>query len=207
MKSDLELANLCASAYEEVDCSPYHLQFIVRSDNVAHYICIRGTDFLNRYKDGNYWDLIRNGRFLPWYSRATGWAHKGYLLGAKQLQKHLREECHADLTDRALVIAGHSMGAAVGCLLAQLLEHEGRNVVRLVLFGCPRVYWSKPSFKCELVNYRNGSDIVTAAHPFYKLPAPITQIGPRARPFNLVDHRVIEYARSLGQVVNAEHML
>lgn len=195
--NDLELAILCARSYEEVECSPVDLEFIVQSDNAVNYLGIRGTEFEDRWKRGNYGDMLRNYRFMPWRSRATGIAHRGYLAGAWELFEHLKEDHHRELMLRPWVIAGHSMGAAVGALLAQILEHHDYLVLRLVLFGSPRVYLKKPSYKFDVIHYRNGSDIVTAVHPFYQLPAPYVQIGPVGRAYNIFDHQISEYVSSL----------
>lgn len=204
MKTDTDLAHMCRQAYQEVDCTVYHLQFIVRSTELANYIGIRGTDFENRWFEGNYWDLIRNARFTPWRSRATGWVHKGYLNGAQHLYEHLRSHCHADLFDKPIIIAGHSMGAAVGALLAQMLEFDDHLVARLVMFGSPRVYWSKPQFHCAVTHYRNGSDIITSVHPFYKLPAPVTQLGSTRNAFNIFDHSIRHYVAALKALEHVE---
>lgn len=199
MKNELELAQLCEQAYAEVDCTVSHLQFIVRATATARYIAVRGTDFEFYRKDGNWWDLVRNVRSVPWRHRATGLAHAGYLKGASCLYDHLLEDCHHGLFDRPLVITGHSMGAAVASLLTQMLEHDGHYVARLVMFGSPRVYvLSRPRFKCDVLHLRNGSDIVTAVHPMYKLPAPFIQIGERVRAWNVFDHSIGEYIRSLN---------
>lgn len=197
MKNELELAQLCAEAYAEVDCTIGHLQFIVRTTATARYVAVRGTDFC--YQDGNWRDLVRNIRTVPWRHRATGFAHAGYLKGAICLYEHLLKDCHHGLFDRPVVVTGHSMGAAVGSLLTQMIEADGHHVARLVLFGSPRVYvFRTPQFKCDVLHLRNGSDIVTGVHPMYKLPAPFIQIGDRVKAWNVFDHSISEYIRVLN---------
>lgn len=199
MKNELELAQLCEQAYAEVDCTVGHLQFIIRATATARYIGLRGTDFEHRWKDGNWWDLVRNVRTTPWRHRATGFAHAGYLNGARCLYDHLLKDCHHGLFDRPLIITGHSMGAAVGSLLTQMLEFDNHHVARLVMFGSPRVYVFKaPKFKCDVLHLRNGSDIVTGVHPMYKLPAPFIQIGKKTRAWNVFDHSISEYIRVIN---------
>lgn len=207
--NDLELAILCERSYEEMHCGPVDLEFMVESDLSANYLGIRGTEFTDRWKRGNYIDMLRNYRFLPWRSKATGMAHRGYLAGAWELFEHLQEDHHRDMMLRPWVIAGHSMGAAVGALLAQIMAYHGHTVLRLVLFGSPRVYVVRPRFECEVVHYRNGSDIVTAVHPFYQLPAPYVQIGNTRKAFNTFDHRIDEYVKSLrggGMVIGGKYL-
>lgn len=195
--NDHALAVLCKRAYEEMNCGPVDLEFIVESDRTINYLGIRGTEFTDRWKRGNYVDMLRNYKFIPARSKATGWAHRGYLAGAEDLYNHLQEDHHRDMLLRPWVIAGHSMGAAVGALLSQILVHYGFIVLRLVMFGSPRVYLKRPRFDFDVVHYRNGSDIVTAVHPFYELPAPFVQIGNKSKAYNVFDHQIEEYIKSL----------
>lgn len=193
MKTDLELAELCELAYEKVHSAPDELEYTVNYCNDHTYICVRGTEFSKFFSGLGFADVIRNLRICPFWSRHTGWLHAGYLAGAKSVYNDLQDV--AEISG-GLVIAGHSMGAAVAAPLAQML-HKITPVSRLVLFGCPKVYLSRPKFEFPVASYRNGSDIVTRVHPMYKQPAPLIELLPNPLPLNKFEHRISEYVRSL----------
>lgn len=189
---------LCELAYEVFDSVPGELEYIVRQEKEFTYIVIRGTEFGNKFSAWGLSDFWRNMRVLPFRSKHTGWLHAGYLAGAQLIFHDLKKI--ARLSER-LVISGHSMGAAVAAPLAQLM-HPLTPVTKLVLFGTPKIYMRTPKLDFPVISYRNGSDIITYAHPQYRHPAPIIEIAPNPLPVNFFDHQISEYIKSLQALID-----
>lgn len=196
--SHADLANLCGRAYTELSGVSRELEFLIfRADNVS-YVAIRGTE-ASRFIDGFGWlDVIRNMRVLPRYNKAAGTGHGGFITGGESVAKALIE--FGALGD-TLVITGHSLGAAVGIVAAQILHDKGFKVEEVVLFGCPRVYaLFRPSFDFPVTSYRHGSDIVCNVPRWYRQPVALTALNPNRSLPNWGDHGIEKYELALREV-------
>lgn len=186
------LATICARAYTVTHGRLLDLEFMVEPFLGGYCIGVRGSEF-STLKGGNWRDYLRNARLLPWFNKATGWAHAGYLRGAENLV----DVFGGLIPQRApLYLCGHSMGAAVAVLGAQLLHARGHNVIEAVLLGSPRVYLRPPSFDFPVTHYRYGGDCVVQIHKLYQTPAPWEPLGENPRP-GWADHGVALYAAAL----------
>lgn len=169
-------------------------------------ISFRGTEASKLLSGSGWRDVIRDMRIMPWYDRRTGWAHAGFLKGARSvIDGPLRGflfQC-----SKPLVLTGHSLGAAMSLLAAMMLAADGQVVREWVGFGCPRALIGQRELPFEATAYRNRGDIVTELiRPWmfgYRHPVPLVQLGMPAWP-NWPDHDVGNYLEALApeMVVN-----
>lgn len=189
-----DLAALCGRAYKELSGVTGELEYLVRTVDKQTFVAIRGTE-VGLITEMGILDMIRNVRVLPWFSRPTGWAHGGFLRGALAVSAHLDQLIPPR---NAVTIAGHSLGAAVGVLSAQILHHRGRTIDEVVLFGCPRVYpLGRPSIPFPVHNYRLKSDLVCLVPRLYWHAVPLTQIGESGIIPSIADHKIANYEAEL----------
>lgn len=196
--SHADLANLCSLAYSELTGVSSELEFLIRRIDDVSYIAIRGTEASN-WRDGFNWlDIIRDMRVLPRYNKAAGWGHGGFICGGECVADSLMK--YAELAPR-LVITGHSLGAAVAVVAAQILKKAGYGIEEVVLFGCPRIYAVvRPSFNFPVTSYRHGSDIVCNVPRFYRQPTNVTNIAPNNKFPNWGDHWIEKYESALREI-------
>jgi hypothetical protein len=107
-----------------------------------------------------------NRAALPTIDPDLGMVHPGFIAGVRAASTHLLDVC--EKATKPLWITGHSLGAAHAALHAALLTKLGRQIERVVLFGCPRPGYADLRTRLEPVNihsYRNqcpeGHDLVT----------------------------------------------
>lgn len=195
--SHAKLADLNARAYIDLTGVVEDLEFFIFDDANVTYVAIRGSE-VGLVSDQGIVDMVRNVRMMPWYNRHTGWAHGGFLRGARQVANALEKLIPKQST---IVLTGHSLGAAVAVLAAQILSGRGRDVDHVVLFGCPRIYLSQaPTLYFPVYNYRNGADIITYLPRIYRHPVPLMCIEPNNKVPNFVDHRIASYQAALRRL-------
>lgn len=195
--SHAKLADLSARAYIDLSGVTEDLEFFIYDEIDATYVAIRGSE-VGLVSDRGIVDMVRNARMFPWYNKATGWAHGGFLRGAREVARALEKLIPKH---RTLILTGHSLGAAVAVLCAQILEERGRQIDEVVLFGSPRIYLARtPKLYFPVANYRNGSDIITYLPQFYTHPVPLTELAPNNKFPNFVDHRIASYQAVLRRL-------
>jgi hypothetical protein len=199
--SHADLANLCSRAYTELSGVSRELEFLIRRVDNVSYIAIRGTE-ASGFIDGFGWlDVIRNMRVLPRYNKATGAGHGGFITGGESVARALIE--FGALGD-TVVITGHSLGAAVGIVAAQILHEAGFKIDEVVLFGCPRVYaLIRPKFNFPVTSYRHGSDVVCNVPRCYRQPVGLTKLNPNSNFPNWGDHMIEKYELALRALESA----
>ncbi|MEM1156091.1 MAG: hypothetical protein AAGI44_18290, partial [Pseudomonadota bacterium] len=107
-------------------------------DGVDHQLVVfRGTE-TKLISEGGWVDVLRDLRAYPWRDSRIGWAHTGFLKGArgvvdKGLFGVLRK-------DQPIAMTGHSKGGAIALPAAAILNEEGFSVNLVVTFGSPRVF-------------------------------------------------------------------
>lgn len=192
-----ELALLCDRAYVELTGVSADLEYLVQPRDNTLYVAVRGTE-VGLISDWGILDMIRNIRFLPWYTETTGWCHSGFLRGAIGLSRMLDRTLPRDYP---LIMTGHSLGAAVAVLAAQLLVSNGRTVEEVVLFGCPRIYaFGYPTLPFPAASYRNGGDVICLMPRMYQHAVPQVVINPRKGIPRISDHKILRYADALKNI-------
>jgi hypothetical protein len=122
-------------------------------------ISIRGT---TNFSD---WGNNLNAKHVP-YSFGPGHVHKGYYDAFLSIKDVLDNYIKNNLSNRDVIVTGHSLGGAVATLIAAYLNAEKKiNKLMLYTFGSPRVgdrvfadHFSK-AFPCFRIV--NNNDIVT----------------------------------------------
>lgn len=97
--------------------------------------------------------------------------HAGFARASEALTPHIATEIPAGAE---VIIAGHSLGAAIALFLAPRLQLAGSKVTRVVTFGCPRVgdlayriAWHEQLPETAVSRVVNGPD------PVCQLPTPL----------------------------------
>ena len=173
-----ELALICSRSYNDITAVCGEVEVLIVDKGDCQILAHRGTEFL---KHGGALDWVNNLRHLPpWYSKATGWVHPGYLKTVRASLPVIRKYLDIDLP---IYVTGHSKGGGEAAIASKLLAAEGYNIKRCVTFGAPRavMFWSQDRYNDnEFINYRNGSDLITTL-PFksfgYRHAGSIKQIG------------------------------
>jgi hypothetical protein len=195
LKADLTLAELCYRVYAYHDGSVGELEYLVTWVGSRKTIAIRGTEAGKMFSGGGWVDVVRDLRILPWFITGAGWVHAGMGKGARRLKRELEGHSLISRTD-SLLITGHSLGAGVGMVLAELFASDGYDV-EFVGFGTPRAMLQAPKVPGRY--YRNGQDPVTEVpRPwmFGYSALPVTNIGmPSGQPAR--DHFLSNYIESL----------
>lgn len=166
----------------------------------------RAVGFEGTTKDG--WQILRDIRFLPWWSRYGGFGPAGFVLGAQDVVEGVVAETIDDARVGRLFLAGHSLGAALALRLAAHYAVLGYPVPvfayeppRSGLWRLRRVLAPSYVFICH-----NGDSPVPGVPMLYLQPAKVTAIGHRDRWLwqrvlriggNIGDHRIVEIKKSL----------
>lgn len=157
MVSYKTISTINKKAYDLVTGRDNEVEFFIESIDDAIIIAIRGTET-------NATDVVRDLRLYPWYDKRVGWAHAGFLKGARVIEDEITEEILGHGANKAIYVSGHSLGGAIALLLGKILHYERFNVQEIVTFGAPRAVFgpSLGRFKhLKVTQFRNGSDLVT----------------------------------------------
>lgn len=203
------LAEVSARAYNEHTHCDNEVEVLIerQGDDLCldtERVCViafRGTE-ANRFWSGGGWrDVIRDIRIIPWYDKRIGWAHAGFLKGARNMiDRYILP--NEDLTGVPIVMCGHSLGGALAMCAGVIMDQMGYDVIETVAFGAPRAFKrphkNKRLVSARITNYRNSGDLVTNVPWNYSHPVELRHIGrPRSR--NLADHHITKYLASLGE--------
>ncbi|MEZ0150114.1 MAG: hypothetical protein AB9Q19_12490 [Candidatus Reddybacter sp.] len=172
----LALAELCQRAYAEATHITSEVEVLAVNGGEYLYLAVRGTETAIkpnswRWADikaafSNLRDIGRDLRFYPMRTR-HGRVHRGFLLSARRWI----DTFAAKLPPSAIIICGHSKGAAEASHIAQRLHEKGFTVKELVLFGEPasrsqrsRNHWH--SLNIPTTTYINHGDWVRHTPPW-----------------------------------------
>ena len=130
-------------------------------DDVEVYCCEFNKEYVVAFSGSvSVEDWIRNARAYPWYDNRIGWAHCGFLKGARSVvDSWLGDKVPAT---KPVTVTGHSLGGALAIVAGGLLDDLGLHVKRIVTFGAPRVLISGHNGyqDIDVFEYVYGNDIV-----------------------------------------------
>lgn len=220
---DYALCKTAAEAYESASGSSLECEYLTRSiydglPGSAMVVAVRGTEGGGLVSRGGWVDMVRNAAALPIYSSLLGeWVHFGFKRGAERVVADLPSQFGwRDVVDR-IYFTGHSLGAAMSFVMAELMWLKGWPVVRWAGFGCPHVYafgggkkkrsgaGTKTGY--EKVSYRFEGDPITEIPTLlFWHPVPLTQIGDPEQGDSVFemqgrDHSIATYLAGMGVLV------
>lgn len=180
MLSDLDLATLCWSCYNDVATFDRVIDINGDFAGIKHYpdnehvIAFRGSTTVE--------DWLRDFQGLMIDDPELGGVETGFMRGIRDTLAHCGDEI--DGTPK-LYITGHSLGAARALLFAALTAAQGHSqlIERVVVFGSPRPGGRKVSnwlASTRINSYKNGDD------PVCDVPFDIPLIEPYMHPRQLI---------------------
>lgn len=192
-----ELCKLCDKGYMEATGCINEVEYLVVEDEYID-IVFRGTEASGLISKGGWMDVVRDLRAYPWYDKRVGWAHCGFLKGARNIvEEKLRRRLNLRNHKKPVRLAGHSLGAGMSLIAALMLYREGYNVVEWVGFGTPKTFIGYRNLPFKATSYRNGNDLVYLMPPGiifkYKHSPELTQLESDADS----PHEIEEYCKSL----------
>ena len=140
-------------------------QCYVASTNDWIVLAFRGTQVDDFWSSVVDWAV--DARFVPAHDGHGNWVHAGFLSAIREVWKDVAAHVAQLQRDRArpLWITGHSLGAALATVAANLCSDEpgALGVKGLYTFGSPRVgdRGFCQRIPCPAWRFRNSSDIVT----------------------------------------------
>jgi predicted lipase len=159
----VDLAEAAMHVYTEHTVDRGSSEAMIVTRQAYSLIAVRGSEHGGSAKA---WDIARNLQFWPWRTAATGWAHAGFLRGARRLVDPCVE---AIPQDRPVYICGHSKGGAEALLLGALLASIGYDIVSISTYGAPKASIGSGVENAlagaHVFRYVNGHDIVPSLPP------------------------------------------
>ena len=110
-------------------------------------IAFRGTDDRS--------DVISDINVIPLYKKKYGWIHRGVYNAAEELIGQVKNAIkYLNADNKPIYITGHSLGGAMACIAALMLENEGYHISGVITFGAPKCGKSgfKAKFQKEIVH-------------------------------------------------------
>lgn len=159
-------------------------------------IAFRGTEL-------NSWNDIR-ADIMAWStsSETVGRVHTGFKGELDKLQSSILEWL-GSLTDKRLLITGHSLGAAMASIFAARMS--ARNVdVELYTYGSPRVgnkEWAAQFDNIRAYRFVNNNDVVTRV-PFDILYEHVGEIHYMAYDYSILVGRMTRWHRLRDQFLS-----
>jgi len=170
---------MSAQGYDSKTGSVNDVEFMVKYEPEHTIVVFRGTEFSGFFSKLGFLDVIRDIRIMPWKDKRVGWAHAGFLKGARGVVDSPLRDYICPSTP--VILTGHSMGAGISLLAALLLHSEGYEIKEWVGFGCPRPTIGREGLPFPATSYRNHGDPVTQAPRSwmfgYSHPIKLTHIG------------------------------
>jgi len=199
--SHYELAKSANQSYIAQSFSASNCEVLIQFKNDHQIFAIRGTEGNALFSGLGILDVIRDARFFPWHNDILGVCHAGFLKGALKIIDQIDKYA---IKDMPIILTGHSMGAAIGLLIAIFLKNRGYNVVEYVGFACPRAFiYNKQkhnpdhSVRFPITIYRYENDIVPLVPtkiPFgYHHIVKLTQLGDGNGLPSILDHSMDNY--------------
>ena len=181
--------NKCTHRVKEVEC-------YVHQTEEYQVVAFRGTEASLFFSGGGWRDIIRDLRVIPWHDKRVGWAHSGFLKGARGVvDTYLVKELDKN---KPTYLTGHSLGGALAVVAAKLMHEEGFNVCGTRTFGAPRSL-----LKSSLESYK-AADLDTVEYS--NLGDPIPDIPFRFFKFRHINE-VFTPRRRNGYSVMRNHMI
>jgi len=153
------LCRMAAHSYDAATGGVNDVEYLVKYEPDHTVVSFRGTEFSGFISQRGVLDVIRDIRIVPWYDKRTGWAHAGFLKGARGVVDGPLMDYLCPSTP--ITLTGHSLGAGVSFLAALMLHSEGFTIKEWVGFGCPRPIIGKRDLPFLATSYRNHGDPVT----------------------------------------------
>jgi hypothetical protein len=209
-----DIALVADESYESSTYDGDECEFLVKYIKGHQIFAIRGTEGGKLISGFGFVDVIRDMRLIPYWDDDLGFVHSGFLKGARKIVKNLLPFVSKEVP---VIVTGHSLGAAMGLIVANMLKKRGYNVVEYVGFACPRVFVfdkfgrDERDIKFPRTIYRYENDIVTQVplwFPFgYHHVLPLTGIGTPPKWYHLpsiLDHSMDNYLEVLVNDVDEE---
>jgi len=189
------LAELCLLARTQATFTVKEVEVLVQHSPLNTYIAIRGTELYNFFGGNGWRDVLRDLRVLPWHDKQLGFCHSGFLKGAKRVQSQLYLN-----KSKKIIVTGHSMGAAIGQLLALKLHFAGYRV-EFIGFGMPRHFIGSRIFDMPATHYRHADDPVSELPPRWLFNfrhwQPYVTLAKKDRQNGIAEHAIENYINAL----------
>ena len=148
--------------------APLSERLMVASDDQAIYYVFRGTSNKTQWKS-NCNTFSKRLRFPAREERPFVKVHRGFCAGYEALLEHI-DQVPTPPKGKAVIIAGHSRGAAIALIAALMLQHyRDWQIDEVHLMGCPRTFKRKDVRWIEkqlpIVNWLANNDTVGRVPP------------------------------------------
>lgn len=158
------LAVLCQASYDDHDIKAGDTEVLITTIGDYTVFTFTGTRF-----DGK--DILKDLWAIPWWaSEAGGFAHRGFLIGVRDIMPKLLPLIP---TDAPYILNGHSKGGAEAVLTGAVMAKRGNPPAMIETFGAPRAAfgWIEEVLK-DIPGHRHrvGIDIVPTVPHRFPLP-------------------------------------
>ena len=116
----LTAVRIAEKAYSKYTFVQNEIEVLFEPHDKFHVLAFRGTEAssLNAiFRQGGWRDIIRDLRFIPWYDKRVGWAHSGFLKGAKAVDRII-----VNSPRKETILIGHSLGGALALIVALMMK-------------------------------------------------------------------------------------
>jgi triacylglycerol lipase len=148
------------SMFQPFECRRTDTQGFVCTNGTMAYVSFRGTE--------SFRDLLSDIKFRKVKYPNGGMVHRGFYEAARSVLNPINRVILSLPTPRRIIFTGHSLGAALALICADLLP---LNPGAVYLFGCPRVFGKDAALGynerlgSKTIRYVNNNDIIPMIPP------------------------------------------